>query len=197
MRQSLVVALAASCLALTAAACLPGAEAQSAPAPETSSMTATQFTRIDGKPLDLTALDAKAVLVVNTASKCGYTPQYEGLQALYEAKKDKGLVIVGVPSNDFGGQEPGTEEDVQTFCKLNFGVTFPLTKKCAVTGADEHPFYLNAVDALGDAAQPKWNFHKILIGADGTVLKAYPSSVRPADTELIADIEAALARRPA
>lgn len=192
MRQSLVVALAASCLALTAAACLPGAEAQSAPAPETSSMTATQFTRIDGKPLDLTALDAKAVLVVNTASKCGYTPQYEGLQALYEAKKDKGLVIVGVPSNDFGGQEPGTEEDVQTFCKLNFGVTFPLTKKYAVTGADEHPFYLNAVDALGDAAQPKWNFHKILVSGDGTPLKAYPSATTPSDAALMADIEAAL-----
>ena len=140
MRQSLVAALAASCLALTAASCLTEAEAQSVPAQETSSMTATQFTRIDGKPLDLTALDAKAVLVVNTASKCGYTPQYEGLQALYEAKKDKGLDIVGVPSNDFGGQEPGTEEDVQTFCKLNFGVTFPLTKKYAVTGADEPPF---------------------------------------------------------
>ncbi|MEH6744267.1 glutathione peroxidase [Hyphomonas sp.] len=192
MRQSLVAALAASCLALTAAACLPGAEAQSAPAPETSSMTATQFTRIDGKPLDLTALDAKAVLVVNTASKCGYTPQYEGLQALYEAKKDKGLVIVGVPSNDFGGQEPGTEEDVQTFCKLNFGVTFPLTKKYAVTGADEHPFYLNAVDALGDAAQPKWNFHKILVSGDGTPLKAYPSATTPSDAALMADIEAAL-----
>jgi glutathione peroxidase len=192
MRQSLVAALAASCLALTAAACLPGAEAQPAPAPETSSMTATQFTRIDGKPLDLTALDAKAVLVVNTASKCGYTPQYEGLQALYEAKKDKGLVIVGVPSNDFGGQEPGTEEDVQTFCKLNFGVTFPLTKKYAVTGADEHPFYLNAVETLGDAAQPKWNFHKILVSGDGTPLKAYPSATTPSDAALMADIEAAL-----
>jgi len=192
MRQSLVAALAASCLALTAAACLPRAEAQSAPAPETSTMTATQFTRIDGKPLDLTALDAKAVLVVNTASKCGYTPQYEGLQALFEAKKDKGLVIVGVPSNDFGGQEPGTEEDVQTFCKLNFGVTFPLTKKYAVTGADEHPFYLNAVETLGDAAQPKWNFHKILVSGDGTPLKAYPSATTPSDAALMADIEAAL-----
>jgi glutathione peroxidase len=192
MRQSLVAALAASCLALTAASCLTEAEAQSVPAPETSTMTATQFTRIDGKLLDLTALDAKAVLVVNTASKCGYTPQYEGLQALYEAKKDKGLVIVGVPSNDFGGQEPGTEEDVQTFCKLNFGVTFPLTKKYAVTGADEHPFYLNAVETLGDAAQPKWNFHKILVSGDGTPLKAYPSATTPSDAALMADIEAAL-----
>ena len=192
MRQSLVAALAATCLALTAASCLTEAEAQSVPAQETSSMTATQFTRIDGKPLDLTALDAKAVLVVNTASKCGYTPQYEGLQALYEAKKDKGLVIVGVPSNDFGGQEPGTEEDVQTFCKLNFGVTFPLTKKYAVTGADEHPFYLNAVETLGYAAQPKWNFHKILVSGDGTPLKAYPSATTPSDAALMADIEAAL-----
>lgn len=155
-------------------------------------MSPTEFTAIDGQPLDLTTLGAKAVLVVNTASKCGYTPQYEGLQSLYEARKTDGLVIVGVPSNDFGGQEPGTEAEVQTFCQLNFGVTFPLTKKYAVTGEAEHPFYLNAVATLGDAAQPKWNFHKILVSADGTPLKAYPSATEPSDPELLADIDAAL-----
>jgi glutathione peroxidase len=156
-------------------------------------MTATAFTAIDGKPMDLASLGAKAVLVVNTASKCGYTPQYAGLEELYETFKDKGLVIVGVPSNDFGGQEPGTEAEVKTFCQINYGVTFPLTRKYAVTGSDEHPFYLNAVAKLGDAAQPKWNFHKVLISGDGTPLKAYPSATKPADAELIADIEAALA----
>ena len=169
MRQFLVPALAVVCLVL---AVPTGSQAQSPSNSETPSMTATQFTSIDGKPVDLEALDAKAILVVNTASKCGYTKQYEGLQALYEAKRAEGLVILGIPSNDFGGQEPGTEEEVQTFCQLNFGVTFPLTKKYAVTGADEHPFYLNAVDMLGEAAQPKWNFHKILVDGDGTPLKA-------------------------
>ena len=189
MRQFLVPALAVVCLVL---AVPTGSQAQSPSNSETPSMTATQFTSIDGKPVDLEALDAKAILVVNTASKCGYTKQYEGLQALYEAKRAEGLVILGIPSNDFDGQEPGTEEEVQTFCQLNFGVTFPLTKKYAVTGADEHPFYLNAVDMLGEAAQPKWNFHKILVDGDGTPLKAYPSATTPSDPELVADIEAAL-----
>lgn len=155
-------------------------------------MTATQFTSIDGKPLDLTALGAKAILVVNTASKCGFTPQYKGLQALYEAKKDEGLLIVGVPSNDFMGQEPGTEAEVKTFCEINYGVTFPLTKKYSVKGAAQHPFYAGAVAALGKEAEPGWNFHKILIKGDGTPLKAYGSKVTPDDKGLAADIEAAL-----
>ena len=131
-------ALAALCLGLTGCSGAQTAEAgPPVPAPEASSpeptatmpADATHFTSIDGQDVDLTGLGAKAVLVVNTASKCGYTPQYEGLQALYETRKDAGLVIVGVPSNDFGGQEPGTEAEVKTFCELNFGVTFPLTKK--------------------------------------------------------------------
>lgn len=170
----------------TKPAAAPTAEEAAAP------MTATEFVSIDGKPLDLTNLGAKAILVVNTASRCGYTPQYEGLQALYEDRKADGLVIVGVPSNDFGGQEPGTEEDVKSFCEINFGVTFPLTKKYAVTGASQHPFYKAAVATLGDPAQPKWNFHKILVSADGTPLKAYPSAVKPNDKGLAADIDAAL-----
>ena len=153
-------------------------------------MSPTEFVSIDGKPLDLTALDAKAILVVNTASKCGYTSQYAGLQELYDAMKDDGLVIVGVPSNDFGGQEPGTEEEVKSFCQINYGVTFPLTKKYAVTGDGQHPFYAAAIAELGEPAQPKWNFHKILLRRDGTAVKAYPSSTKPADAELIANIEA-------
>lgn len=155
-------------------------------------MSATQFTSINGKPLDLTTLGAKAILVVNTASKCGFTPQYKGLQALYENKKDEGLIIVGVPSNDFGAQEPGTEEEVKTFCEINYGVTFPLTKKYAVKGASQHPFYAGAVAALGSEAEPAWNFHKILVKSDGTPIKAYNSKVRPDDKALLADIEAAL-----
>lgn len=155
-------------------------------------MTATQFTSINGKPLDLAALGAKAVLVVNTASKCGFTSQYKGLEELYAAMKDDGLVIVGVPSNDFGAQEPGSEEEVKSFCEINFGVTFPLTKKYVVTGAGQHPFYVAAVKAIGEGAQPKWNFHKVLAAGDGTPLKAYPSGTKPTDADLLADIEALL-----
>lgn len=201
--NNLLIAPIIVALCLGAAACSDAQNAGAtppAPPPETSSpetnpampADATHFTSIDGKDLDLTQLGAKAVLVVNTASKCGYTPQYEGLQALYEAKKEAGLVIVGVPSNDFGGQEPGTEEEVKTFCELNFGVTFPLTKKYAVTGDSRHPFYTAAEGVLGDAAQPKWNFHKILLSADGTPLKAYPSAVTPEDGTLQTDIDTAI-----
>jgi glutathione peroxidase len=185
-------ALLAACAEATAGQ--PRETPASAPTAEESApaMSATEFTSITGQPLDLTALGAKAILVVNTASRCGYTPQYAGLQKLYDANKANGLVIVGVPSNDFGGQEPGTEEDVKSFCEINYGVTFPLTKKYAVTGAAQHPFYKSAVNALGDPALPKWNFHKILVNADGVPLKAYPSSVKPDDRGLAADIEAAL-----
>jgi glutathione peroxidase len=181
-------------LAALAAAASPSALAEkpASPAKETLPMTATEFTSINGKPIDLTELGAKAILVVNTASKCGFTPQYKGLQALYEDKKDEGLVIVGVPSNDFGAQEPGTEAEVKTFCEINYGVTFPLTKKYAVTGAGQHPFYTAAVAKLGDDAQPKWNFHKVLLKGDGTPVKAYPSKTKPDDAGLLADIDAAL-----
>lgn len=179
--------------ALAAASSLPAlAEKPASPATETKTMSATQFISINGKPMDLSALGAKAILVVNTASKCGFTPQYKGLQALYDEKKEEGLVIVGVPSNDFGAQEPGTEADVKTFCEINYGVTFPLTKKYEVTGAGQHPFYAAAVAKLGDAAQPKWNFHKVLLKGDGTPLKAYPSKTKPDDAGLAADIDALL-----
>lgn len=192
-----MLALAATALITACAEATAGQpESQSAKAPEAeepvSAMSATGFTSIDGKPLDLTTLGAKAILVVNTASRCGYTPQYTGLQKLYETRKADGLVIVGIPSNDFGGQEPGTEEDVKSFCEINYGVTFPLTKKYAVTGEAQHPFYKTAITALGDPALPKWNFHKILVSGDGTPLKAYPSSIKPDDPGLAADIEAVL-----
>lgn len=183
-------------LLTTIAAPACGAPAAAAPASsqETATMPAeaTQFTSINGQPMDLTALDAKAILVVNTASKCGFTPQYKGLQALYEAKKDEGLVIVGVPSNDFMGQEPGTEAEVKTFCEINYGVTFPLTKKYHVKGKDRHAFYTAAMAALGKDAEPGWNFSKVLIKGDGTPIKAYGSKVTPEDKQLNADIEAAL-----
>ncbi len=151
-----------------------------------------ELTAIDGAPLPFGQFEGKAVLVVNTASRCGYTPQYEGLQALWERYRDAGLVVLGVPSNDFGGQEPGTETEVQRFCELSYGVDFPLTEKTKVVGASRHPLYAGFEDALGEAARPKWNFHKVLVDPKGQPVAAFPSSVRPLDERLIGEIEAVL-----
>ena len=193
MRHILATTALALCLGgLTALAEAPAGTGPIAQGEALMPADATQFTSIDGKPMDLTQLGAKAILVVNTASKCGYTPQYEGLEALYEARKADGLVIVGVPSNNFGGQEPGTEAEVKTFCELNYGVKFPLTKKYDVVGDSRHPFYAAAEQALGEPAKPKWNFHKILLAGDGTPVGAYPSKVTPEDAGLLADIDATL-----
>ena len=133
----------------------------------------------------------KVLLVVNTASKCGYTKQYEGLEALHANYSTKGFAVLGFPSNQFGGQEPGTEEEIQQFCTLTYGVKFPMFEKTEVKGPSAHPFYQGLSKAGG--GEPGWNFHKYLIGADGTILKGYGSGVKPDDAGLISDIEAALA----
>ena len=151
-----------------------------------------QFTSIRGAAMPFSDFAGKVTLVVNTASRCGYTGQYEGLQDLYTTFKDQGFTVLGVPSNDFGAQEPGTEEQIASFCEINYGVEFPLTQKTTVVGADQHPFWRLAIDRLGQKAEPKWNFHKVLVGKDGGFIQAYPSSTRPADVELVADIERAL-----
>lgn len=165
-----------------------------APSPtETPMAELTDFTTITGEPMPLSQFAGKAVLVVNTASRCGYTPQYEGLQALWNDYRDKGLVVIGVPSNDFGGQEPGTEAEVKTFCEINYGVDFPLTSKTTVVGTDRHPFYAMAEDTLGEVARPKWNFHKILLDTSGTPVAAFPSSVKPQDAALVEVIDGVLA----
>jgi len=150
------------------------------------------FTTINGKSLPFSTFAGEVVLVVNTASRCGYTGQYAGLQELYATFKDQGFTVLGVPSNDFGAQEPGAEEQISTFCEMNYGVEFPLTRKTAVTGEDQHRLWQMAKTSLGEKAEPKWNFHKVLIGRDGDFLQAYPSAIRPTDTELVADIERAL-----
>ena len=165
------------------------------PAKEITAVTTAhdiEFTSIDGQPLPLSQFEGKALLVVNTASQCGYTGQYEGLQSLWSELQADGLVILGVPSNDFGGQEPGTEADVKRFCEINYGVTFPLTEKTTVKGPDAHPFYALASDVLGAEARPQWNFHKILIGPDGVPVKAFPSGVKPQDKELVDAIRSVL-----
>ena len=116
---------------------------------------------INGEELDLSIFENKTILLVNVASKCGFTKQYDGLQNLYDDYKDKGLVVIGVPSNQFGGQEPGTESEIKNFCETNFNITFPITSKYDVKGVNAHPIYLWANDTYGKSSVPKWNFHKI------------------------------------
>ncbi|MEM6536518.1 MAG: glutathione peroxidase [Pseudomonadota bacterium] len=150
------------------------------------------FNAIDGESLPMSEFAGKAVLVVNTASRCGYTPQYDGLQALYEKYQEQGLVVLGVPSNDFGGQEPGVEEDIKKFCETNFNVRFPLTEKTVVKGEGAHPFYKWAVSTLGDQNAPKWNFHKFLVDKEGALVGAFTSNVEPLSGELTSAVERAL-----
>jgi glutathione peroxidase len=145
---------------------------------------------IDGKPTSLKSWQGKVVLVVNVASQCGYTPQYTGLEALYQKYKDKGLVIVGVPANNFGGQEPGTDEEIKTFCSRKYSVTFPMMSKVSVKGADMTPLYQYLTTAKG--GDVKWNFTKFLVGKDGKVVERFESKVAPESPELTAAIEAAL-----
>ena len=153
-----------------------------------------EFDAIEGGKLPLAQWRGKALLVVNTASFCGFTPQYEGLQALWERYREQGLVVIGVPSNDFGEQEPKAEAEILGFCKGAYNVTFPLTTKVPVSGVQAHPFYLWARDALGAANAPRWNFHKYLIGRDGKPVAGYGSRVEPLSPELTKAVEAALAR---
>ena len=150
------------------------------------------FPSIDGGDLAFEQFDGRPLLVVNTASKCGYTKQYDGLQAVYDAYKDQGLVVIGIPSQDFAGQEFDDAEETKEFCTVNFGINFPMSTKQHVKGADAHPFYKWAVEELGADATPQWNFHKILIDRSGQPVKAYRSKVKPQDAELISQIEALL-----
>ena len=134
----------------------------------------------------------KVILVVNTASKCGNTPQYDGLEKLYEEYGDDGLVILGFPSNDFMGQEPGTEEEIQEFCRLTYKVNFPMFEKVTVKKGNAHPFYNELATAAG--TYPTWNFHKYLIGRDGKLIAEFSPRTQPYDDKLVASIESALAK---
>jgi len=148
-----------------------------------------EFTSIDGKPLKLNQFAGHPVLIVNTASECGFTPQYRGLEALWRKYKDRGLVVLGVPSNDFGGQEPGNEDQIRNFCSTRYEVTFPMTAKNAVVGKNAHPLYRWIVAQAGEGAAPKWNFHKYLIDGNGELVGAFPSKVAPDDKKLTSAIE--------
>jgi glutathione peroxidase len=151
-----------------------------------------QFRTIEGDPLPLADFAGKVMLVVNTASYCGLTPQYAGLQALHLLYRDRGLVVLGVPCNDFGAQEPNAEPEISRFCTTRFGVEFPLTAKEPVIGPYAHPFYRWVAAELGEGAAPKWNFHKYLVGRDGELAGTYGSRTAPDAPELVAGIEEAL-----
>lgn len=152
-----------------------------------------QFAGLWADRVPMTAFQGDVVLVVNTASRCGFTPQYEGLQQIYDEYHAQGFEIVGVPANNFNGQEPGSTEEIQEFCTLNYGVTFPMAAKTDVVGESRHPFYAWAEQQLGEAAVPQWNFHKLLIGRDGRLIAAFPTRTEPTAEEVRNAITAALA----
>lgn len=151
-----------------------------------------EFEAIEGGKLPLSQWRNKVLLVVNVASFCGFTQQYEGLQKLWERHQARGLVVVGVPANDFGAQEPKSEGEILEFCQGAFGVNFPMTTKQTVVGGQAHPFYLWARDTLGLTSTPRWNFHKYLVGRDGKLIGGFGSSVTPLSDTLVNAIETAL-----
>ena len=151
---------------------------------------------IDGKDTSLKAYAGKALLIVNVASQCGYTPQYAGLEALYRKYKEQGLMVLGFPCNDFGGQEPGSNDEIKTFCSSNYSVTFPIFDKVVIKGASPHPLYaaLTAKDSPGPG-EVGWNFTKFLVGRDGKIIAKFDSAVEPDAAELTAAIDKALAAK--
>ncbi|MDC8784846.1 glutathione peroxidase [Roseateles koreensis] len=152
-----------------------------------------QAVSIDGKPADLASQRGRVLLIVNTASACGFTPQFKGLETLWEDFRDQGLVVVGFPSNEFGGQDPGSNEEISSFCELNYGVSFPMMEKVKVNGAEAHPLWQwlkSEKPGFLGTELIKWNFTKFLIGRDGQVIKRYAPNDAP--EKIRADIEAAL-----
>ena len=150
-----------------------------------------EFTGIDGSPLPLKKFEGQAMMVVNVASKCGYTPQYVGLQKLYSEYHDRGFTIIGVPCNQFLWQEPAKETEIAAFCAVTYSVTFPMTEKTHVKGGKAHPFYKWMREKLGHAAHPSWNFHKLLTGKNGQPITAFHTRVEPDSAPVRQAIEAA------
>tara|TARA_B100000989_G_C19521020_1_gene464145 strand:+ start:329 stop:901 length:573 start_codon:yes stop_codon:yes gene_type:complete len=147
------------------------------------------FTSIDGKNLPLAKFEGKAVLIVNTASLCGFTSQYSALQDLWESYRDRGLVVLGVPSDDFGGQELDSAAEVKSFCTINYNIDFPMTDIVHVKGAAAHPYYKWVADAYGRLAVPRWNFHKHLVDSDGQLVNWFVSTTGPSSSKLRRAIE--------
>lgn len=186
--------LAACCLFAGGALVVPTVQAQTpTPRPATSpaacpALLQHRFDRLqDEKPQSLCQYSGQVVLVVNTASFCGFTSQYEGLEALYAKYKSQGLVVLGFPANDFGRQEPGNNQAIADFCENTFGVKFPMFSKTSVVGREANPLYKQLAQKTGEP--PQWNFHKYLIGRDGQAVRSYPSTLDPQNPTLIRDIE--------
>lgn len=149
------------------------------------------FPSLTDQPTPLCQFAGKVLLVVNTASECGYTPQYQGLEALYRRYRDEGLVVLGFPANDFGGQEPGSNREIAKFCEVNYGVSFPMFAKSGVSEGDANPFYASLAKKTDE--RPHWNFHKYLIDRSGETVLSFDSAVDPADRKLLTEIERMLA----
>ena len=164
----------------------PGPQPVATKSAKPRSIHALTVQRIDGKDVPLSSFTGKVLLVVNTASECGYTPQYAGLESLYEKYRARGFEVLGFPSNDFGGQEPGSSGKIASFCKCKFGVSFPLFQKLKAVGSGRAPLYALLAEAKGE---PKWNFHKYLINKHGEPVEAWPSAVVPGAPEIIQAIE--------
>ncbi|MFC0167667.1 glutathione peroxidase [Pseudoduganella danionis] len=193
--SSLTMLLSTSAWAQTPAAsraASAAAPAASAPAASCPAILKQTFKRLqDDSPQDLCQYAGKVVLVVNTASYCGFTGQYEGLEAMYAKYSAKGLVVLGFPSNDFGQQEPGSSKEIADFCFNTYGVKFPMFAKSIVSGKEPNPLYVNLIKATGKA--PAWNFHKYLIDRKGNVVDSYGSKITPTDKQLVSAVEKALA----
>jgi len=174
---------------MTTKAVVPGILLMTAGLFAASSVHEFTLNSIEGKAAPLSAYKGKVVLLVNVASRCGYTPQYAGLEALYRKYKDRGLVVLGFPANNFGGQEPGTNDEIKTFCKSKYDVTFPMYAKVSVKGDDKTPLYGFLTEKSGEV---KWNFTKFLADKNGKVIGRFDSGVDPASAELAAAIEKAL-----
>lgn len=165
-----------------------------ASAPSAESVYAFKATNIDGKETPLNTFKGKVLLIVNTASECGYTPQYEGLQDIYEKYKDQGFAVLGFPANNFGGQEPGTDQQIKKFCTVNYDVTFPMFSKVSVKGDDQHPLfkYLTSAQNPDFTGEIKWNFEKFLINKSGKLIHRFRSDVTPESNKILKAIESTL-----
>lgn len=189
-RRSLRSLLHLTSLTALLTGCGPAVQQAATSTPSSTDLLARQQTRLDGTVEDLSKYHGKVVLIVNTASKCGFTPQYAGLEALYKAKQSDGLVILGFPSNDFMGQEPGTSEQIAEFCQQNYGVTFPMFQKVKVKGADADPLFR---DLAALAGEPSWNFNKYLLDREGHLVARFGSNVRPDDPRITDRVDQLLA----
>ena len=147
------------------------------------------ITDINGQEINLNIYKNKTILIVNVASKCGFTKQYDGLQKIYDKYREKDFVVIAIPSNQFGGQEPGTNEEIKKFCEMNFNITFPITNKVNVKGDNAHEIYTWAKENYGKSAVPKWNFHKILINKNGKIQNTFGSFIDPLSNKITKEIE--------